>query len=143
MRVAPVNESAGHLTVVTELHAVHRGRSEPVDRFGRVSLLGAVDIAVTRGETPVLRRIDREPAGVRVQADGIEVPAIVVRLVRVECGYLESNYSREYPRGHDPEADVGRVLPMVAEGRLWHVHRGRPVHERHGPERRFARRRAI
>src|SRR5256885_10436221 len=92
---------------------------------------GSLQIPVARRETPLVIRIERQPAGIRVELDWIEVPSVVVRLAPIKERTFQLPPVGVNAGCDNAEADVGRVLPVVTDGCNRVVHRRWTMHERY------------
>src|SRR5438876_9125108 len=104
---------------------------------------GTLQKSVPRRNNPARIQVGRESSGVRVEADAIESPSLLVRLATVEGRSLQFPVPSKEAGGQDAETDMRGVLPVVRQRRGQIVHGRRSVHEGDGTECRLARRRGI
>src|SRR4051812_17184345 len=88
-----------------------------------------MQIAVRDLQGEVAGWIPGDPAAVGIEARTIEVVTILAGFAPGEDAAFELKVAPADPRGRHPEGDVGGILPVMADRRVWHVHRAWPMHE--------------
>src|SRR2546430_13966557 len=79
MPVGPPDESGSPLSVHSDLPAILQRSRRSTHRCRRPERIGILEESIPRGKAPPGTRIDGHPAGVRIQAQAVETPAVLLR----------------------------------------------------------------